>query len=399
MKLRQLVTLLLTLVLLLQSFIVPAAAQDTLAEEAPPGFTSTDSQANLYSISGQVKDGSGNGIAGVTVTATKSKPPLIFIPGAGGSVLKDPNREWPLWPNLLEPDENLRIVVTALTGGVAITALIKAIMARMAGNATDLQLKANDPATNLVAPDVLRWVVNSGSVKIKDIYGSFLSDFLEDKEGYRPYQLTALPGYACDESQADNHPTLFVFPYDWRLPIEQSAQRLAHYVDCVHKFYPETEIDIVAHSMGGLVARRYILDQVDAKKPSYIRRMVTMGTPWLGAPKMLHAMLTGNFDLVANLLLLNKNVLSQLLENYPGVHSLLPSKKYFQFAIDDRDVLVERGWDINKNNQKDETYTYADYKAWLDTQKFPEVTPVTTNEAFHNRPGQDGWNNDSSGVE
>jgi hypothetical protein len=48
MKLRRTAAMLLTLMFLLQSSIVPAAAQVIPAEEAPVGFTSTDSQANLY---------------------------------------------------------------------------------------------------------------------------------------------------------------------------------------------------------------------------------------------------------------------------------------------------------------------------------------------------------------
>jgi formylglycine-generating enzyme required for sulfatase activity/pimeloyl-ACP methyl ester carboxylesterase len=404
MKLRRTAAVLLTLMFLLQSSIVPAAAQVIPAEEAPTGFTSTDSPANLYSISGQVKDGSGNGIAGVTVTATKDRPPLIFIPGVGGSVLKDPEADWPLWPNALEPDENLRIVVNALLNS-DITALVKVIMERMAGKATDLQLSANNPATNLIAPDVIRWVVDIGPIKKVDIYGSFLSDFLEKGEKYRPYQLSKLslgmlPGSGCDLTQASNKPSLFVFPYDWRLPIEETAQKLAHYVEeCVHKFHPDTEVDIVGHSMGGLVARRYILDQVDAGKPSHIRRMVTMGTPWLGAPKMLYVMLTGNFDFNTNLLLINKNVLKGLVKNYPGVHELLPSEKYHQLASHEWDYpIVESGWDLNKNGQAQERYTYTDYKAWVDGF-FSGVAPVATNEAFHGKAGQDHWNSDNTTVE
>lgn len=406
MKCQRLATLLLTLVLLLQSSLAPSLAQLTPGEETSSSFASTDSQNSLYTIFGQVTDGSGNGIAGVAVTATPGRPPLIFIPGVGGSILKDkdPRKLWPLWPNVLEPDDNLRVLVNALLGS-NITELARSIMNRMAGSATDLQLAANDSTTDLIAPDVIRWVVNSGVVKEVDIYGSFLSEFLEGEEGYRPYQLSnlpqeKLPGYGCDLTQADNKPTLFVFPYDWRLPIEQSAQRLSAYItECVHQFYPGSAVDIVAHSMGGLVARRYILAQEGQGKSNHVRRMITLGTPWLGAPKMLHVLLTGDFDFNTNLVLLNKDVLKQLIKTYPGVHALLPSSRYFQLIQSEEDYpIIELGWDLNGNNQKQDRYGYVDYKAWLN-QQFKDVAPATINEQFHSQPGQDNWYNDASGVE
>jgi hypothetical protein len=94
MKLRQLVAVLLTVVLLLQSSIVPSVAQEVIPDGvSSTGIASTDSQTNLYSVSGQVKDGSGNGIAGVTVTATLAglggDPPIVLLPGVMGTQLRN----------------------------------------------------------------------------------------------------------------------------------------------------------------------------------------------------------------------------------------------------------------------------------------------------------------------
>ncbi len=47
-----------------------------------------------------------------------------------------------------------------------------------------------------------------------------------------------------------------------------------------------TQVNILAHSMGGLVSRYYISDPVRAQK---VQRLVTLGTPYLGAPKIAFA--------------------------------------------------------------------------------------------------------------
>lgn len=405
LTLRQLFAAVMIIVLALQACVLPAAAQGDPTSNVPASPASADSPEANYSLSGRVLTPTGDPVSGVTVTATTTRPPLIFIPGIGGSILRKQGKDWPLWPNVLEPDDKLETVISFLTGNLALQAAAKVIMNRMAGSASDLVLSPDaDYATDVTAPDVIRWVVNTGSWKIKDIYGSFLEDFLQTQQGYRPYQLTApapIPGDGCDASQASNLPTLFVFPYDWRLPPERSAQRLASYIDCIQSFYPGTSIDIVAHSMGGLVARRYILDQVNAGKPSHIRRMITLGTPWLGAPKLLNVMLTGDFDFAVNLALINKDVLKQLIRDYPGAHTLLPSKKYIQDAVPDTRffaLLEEQGWDLNGNGFSNEVYDYPTYTAWLNAYS-RDSAPATRNEQFHGALGQDNWSGDMSGVE
>ena len=188
-NLRRLMTTLLVVVMSLSSLVQPAAAQSEPADVAPAGPAGADSQAALYSLSGRVVDGTGNGVAGVTVTAEPVTPPLIFIPGIGGSILRKPGKTWPLWPNVLEPHENVEIAVRYFSNGI-LTSAARAIIERMAGNANDLALDpADNYATDIVAPDVIRWVVNSGSIKLEDVYGSFLEDFLVGHEKYRPYQV------------------------------------------------------------------------------------------------------------------------------------------------------------------------------------------------------------------
>src|SRR5262249_14901356 len=102
----------------------------------------------------------------------------------------------------------------------------------------------------------------------------------------------------CDVDQRDSTaPNFFVFPYDWRQDIAKSAQELRDYVHCIRRIYPGTQVDILAHSMGGLVARRYILDG-----DHNVVHLATLGTPWLGAPKFPYVAFTGDFGVDENLI-------------------------------------------------------------------------------------------------
>ena len=75
---------------------------------------------------------------------------------------------------------------------------------------------------------------------------------------------------------------LFTFPYDWHLSNRTTATLLKQKIDEVKSICECDKIDIVAHSMGGLVARQYI--QSSAYDHD-IRKLVFLGTPQLGSPK------------------------------------------------------------------------------------------------------------------
>jgi alpha-beta hydrolase superfamily lysophospholipase len=86
----------------------------------------------------------------------------------------------------------------------------------------------------------------------------------------------------CDTTQKDSNPNLFVFAYDWRKSNEKNAVALKDYVGCVQQFYSGTKVNILAHSMGGLLARRYILDNPGTHN---VDKLITIASPWLGARK------------------------------------------------------------------------------------------------------------------
>ncbi|MCX6753219.1 MAG: hypothetical protein NTW62_02660 [Candidatus Nomurabacteria bacterium] len=121
---------------------------------------------------------------------------------------------------------------------------------------------------------------------------------------------------------------LFVFPYDWRKNDKDATILLDSKIVAVLAQTGASKVDIVAHSMGGLVAKEYIA-QNGAEK---IDKLIFLGTPHLGAPKA-YKVLTYGDDMGINILfhsipLLNANRVKFISQNMPGVFELLPSQKY-----------------------------------------------------------------------
>ncbi len=76
--------------------------------------------------------------------------------------------------------------------------------------------------------------------------------------------------------------TLFTFPYEWRDSNVDTAVLLKQKIDEVKGICSCEKVDVVAHSMGGLVARQYIQS---LNYEEDVRRLVFLGTPHLGSPK------------------------------------------------------------------------------------------------------------------
>lgn len=113
------------------------------------------------------------------------------------------------------------------------------------------------------------------------------------------------------------------FPYDWRLSNKNSALELEQFIH--DKGY--TEVVLVCHSMGGLVASEYINRSVANKEK--VDKLITLGTPYLGAPKALYVFETGNFlDWATNKFCM-ATPLKEVSGNISGIYQLLPSESYF----------------------------------------------------------------------
>lgn len=76
--------------------------------------------------------------------------------------------------------------------------------------------------------------------------------------------------------------TLFTFPYDWRRANHFTAQLLYGEIQKIKNQTGSPRVDVVAHSMGGLIARYYIISSL---YQTDIDQLIFIATPQRGSPK------------------------------------------------------------------------------------------------------------------
>lgn len=100
---------------------------------------------------------------------------------------------------------------------------------------------------------------------------------------------------ALNDPVFQGHIDLRIFGYDWRLSNAYNAELLGGFIrDQWSLDNPPIDSDdrvtIVAHSMGGLLSR-YFIESADLAGHQYVKRLITVGTPHLGAPVVYEHML------------------------------------------------------------------------------------------------------------
>ncbi len=148
-------------------------------------------------------------------------------------------------------------------------------------------------------------------VFIKSVYQTILDD-IRNHFGY---------------IEGDSEKRFIPFPYDWRRSNADSARFLASVLDQQFDTHEgPLEIDMVGHSMGGLVIR-YLLESGEfSDKPWFdkIKNLITLGTPHSGAPKAL-LMLQGKEGMLGLSGADIKNLAND--SRYPAVFQLVPPAK------------------------------------------------------------------------
>jgi PKD repeat protein/pimeloyl-ACP methyl ester carboxylesterase len=91
-------------------------------------------------------------------------------------------------------------------------------------------------------------------------------------------------GYVMDE-------TLFEFPYNWFMPVKFNGNLLSAKIQEIKDKTPVGKVDLIAHSMGGLVARSFI--QLNQHYQNEVNKLITIETPHHGSP-MAYPMLESN---------------------------------------------------------------------------------------------------------
>jgi pimeloyl-ACP methyl ester carboxylesterase len=196
--------------------------------------------------------------------------PVILIPGLFGSKLRDRTTGVEVWPG----------------------------SARMILFGDYHQLAVDfDRTTLAVRPDNLEAFDIADAALGQDFYGKIIAT-LRDFGGYVP----GVVGVAPQPGER----RYYLFPYDWRQDNIVTAGGLDRLIEMIRRDYgnPSLRVDIVAHSMGGLVARYYqrygtadVLDGRESQLTLYgtsrVRKLILLGTPNMGSASSLHAFLGG----------------------------------------------------------------------------------------------------------
>lgn len=149
--------------------------------------------------------------------------------------------------------------------------------------------------------------------------GESVNDIHVVNEGYGTLDIYENLYVSLSDEFASEYDVIF-FPYDWRYSCNYAANLLSEIL------MPYQEVILVAHSMGGLVASQYIT--FSSSTMNKVDKLITLGTPFTGAPKALHVMETGApFEIIEGITeLINLNT---MVYNYPSIYELLPNERYF----------------------------------------------------------------------
>ncbi|HEX2491671.1 MAG TPA: hypothetical protein VHR27_19845, partial [Blastocatellia bacterium] len=207
------------------------------------------------------------------VAKQKGKPPIIIIPGITGSELINQKTGEKLWPELFPKDrEALALPTTSTT---------------ISENRDDVVASRVIESAQLI-----KFIPEIG------VYGA-LFKALENHGGYRRGDIDA-------PSLDGDHDTYYLFAYDWRRDNVESARKLAAKIEEIKRRTnkPDLRFDIIAHSMGGLIARYYAMygerdvlgdepPRPDWRGAQSIGCLALIGTPNAGSMDALRSLIYG----------------------------------------------------------------------------------------------------------
>jgi hypothetical protein len=214
---------------------------------------------------------------GTPLPQPPAREPVVIVPGIMGSELKRASDGTEVWPNaakmLFSPSDDYL---------------------------NDLTLSPDGKGTTDIA---------TGDIVRQEFFTPFYENLIQSLKD---------DGY-------EEGSTLFVAPYDWRFGVASSAAEIAPILARAASSSPSGKINVIAHSMGGLLMKEYLANATT----SFINKLVLAGVPQLGAPKVFKLLDYGD-DLGLNFfgIGMNQGKVREISANMPGVYDLLPSRRY-----------------------------------------------------------------------
>ncbi len=234
---------------------------------------------------------------------SKGKTPIIIIPGLTGSDLYNSKTGEQVWfKPVRSKDDDLRLPISP----------------NLARN-----------RDSLVARDIMREVKIIRLLPEIEIYEKLIAS-LETRGGYTEGKWDA-PKKGGDKD------TFYVFPYDWRRDNVENARLLVRRIEGLKRKLgkPRLKFNVVAHSMGGLIAR-YAAMYGNADIPAgrinvtwagarHFDKLFMLGTPNGGSVSAMNALLNG-FSFIGGGLNLPfiQNINRFDVFTIPSIYQLLP---------------------------------------------------------------------------
>jgi pimeloyl-ACP methyl ester carboxylesterase len=274
--------------------------------------------AKTFDIVFYVQDG-----AGLITTATSTRlligdsvaatttgvSNVLFLPGIKGSRLYDANDN-KLW----EPEGNQDVENLFLTStGV--------------GANTGIHTKSGDIIETIAG--------------FSEIYGSFIRSMneLQTAKTIKEWRIVS---------------------YDWRLSLDDIVNKGAVREDNIYfdetadipyiernllelaSSSPTHRVTIIAHSNGGLVAKKLMMKLGDTETARLIDKVIFVGVPQSGAPQALGALLFGYKESLPSWFpfIVHTSTARTFAENSPMGYHLLPSQRYFDDVFDQEHAVV-----------------------------------------------------------
>jgi len=255
---------------------------------------------------------------------TKCVSNVLFLPGFGGSRLyhpETPTSERQVW----EPSYH-----------------------------TDISFLAMNPdgtsQNTIYTKDIIRTLAeNNGSFsRIASLFGANLEVYKEF--GAHMDSLVASSTFGLKQWRA--------YPYDWRYDVRDIVNNgtatkmpdgsvkqvyLKDVIIDMASSSPTGRVTLVAHSNGGLLAKAAAM-AFGADAPKYIDRIVMVGTPQLGTPSDIGAMLHGDGQSRGLGFISRESDVRTAARTTPGAYGFLPSTGYFSKVSDPVVTFNESGF-------------------------------------------------------
>lgn len=241
-----------------------------------------------------------------------SRLPVVLIPGVMGSFLNvyktDESVENEIWPPAYDSYEHTI-------------------------NIEDLDKK--DLAALLLAEDGFNSADPNNFVFSTDIIDYFYIRLLGEPVPPLPDKINPYDELILHLEQAGF--PVYEFHYDWRLDVrhplsgqgpDQPRRSLEQFIEWVLEDSQSERVNIVAHSMGGIVTRSYISSSTE--NADKVEQAVILGTPYLGSPQTMLTLRAGNMwpGIWSFQIPLVSDYLRGFAENAAPIYQLIPSACY-----------------------------------------------------------------------